>query len=177
MKMAMFFMLRPGFASYFANGASGNQPTQTVTTVPSEQATTTPTSTPTATVAPQTKFTSEKGVAVTITSPSNMQKLSPCSLGVSTLKGHITGSWYFEGSFPVKLLDENGNVVSTLVAQSSGNWMTSNQVNFSAVLTCETGNCPEKGTIVLEKDDPSGLAANADKISIPFLVDNTINCE
>jgi hypothetical protein len=81
--------------------------------------------------------------------------------------GKIPGSWSFEAQFPIQLKDGSGKVVAQTTAQVLGDWMTNQLVPFSAQLTYQTtpsGN----GTLVLQKDNPSGLSANADSISIPI---------
>lgn len=84
------------------------------------------------------------------------------------IEGRARGLWFFEGSFPIKLLDGNGKEIVTVVAQAQGDWMTENFVNFKA--TVEFGKPQtEKGVIVFEKDNPSGLPQNADKFRVPVV--------
>ncbi len=83
-----------------------------------------------------------------------------------TVTGEARGGWYFEASFPVKLLDAGNNVIAQGPAQAQGDWMTANFVPFSVVLTFPP-QTPQQGTLVLEKDNPSGEPANAASISIP----------
>lgn len=92
------------------------------------------------------------------------------------LFGRARGYWFFEASFPVKLYDENGELLATAIAQAqidpndenSAGWMTENFVEFSAELNFETPKTA-KGTLVLEKDNPSGLPENSDELRIPVL--------
>jgi len=84
------------------------------------------------------------------------------------IKGEAKGSWYFEAQFPVKLEDEQGNVLTQTIAHAQGDWMTENMVPFTAELTFNPAD-KEKGFLVLEKDNPSGLPENADSIKIPVL--------
>ncbi len=83
------------------------------------------------------------------------------------VRGEARGNWYFEASFPVRLLDGNNHEISKTVAHAEGEWMTNNFVPFSATLQFETPTTPE-GTLVLEKDNPSGLPQNADEFRIPI---------
>ncbi len=80
--------------------------------------------------------------------------------------GEARGNWYFEASFPVRLLDANGQELAVGPAQAQGEWMTTNFVPFRISLTFATPTTPT-GTLVLEKDNPSGLPENADEIRIP----------
>lgn len=82
-----------------------------------------------------------------------------------TVSGEAKGTWYFEASFPVRLLDAQGTVLAQTPAHALGNWMTTDFVPFTAVLTFQT--TAHQGTLVLEKDNPSGLPQNASSVSIP----------
>ena len=81
--------------------------------------------------------------------------------------GEARGNWYFEASFPVRLLDGNGKEIAVVPAQAQGDWMTTDFVPFRAELTFILPNTKE-GTLVLEKDNPSGLLENADEVRIPI---------
>jgi hypothetical protein len=83
-----------------------------------------------------------------------------------TVTGEAKGGWYFEASFPVHLLDGNGNEIVSAPATAQGDWMTPNFVPFSVTLTFPTP-ATSTGTLVLEKDNPSGEPQNAASISIP----------
>lgn len=83
-----------------------------------------------------------------------------------TITGEARGNWYFEASFPVKILDANGKELGVSYAQAQGEWMTTDFVPFRSTLTFSTPTTPT-GTLVLEKDNPSGLPENADEIRIP----------
>lgn len=82
-----------------------------------------------------------------------------------TITGQARGSWYFEGVFPIKLLDSSGNLLAQTQAHAQGEWTTNDFVPFTAQLTftVPTGGT---GTLVLEKDNPSGLPQNAAEITI-----------
>lgn len=41
-----------------------------------------------------------------------------------TVTGTARGTWYFEASFPVRLLDDLGNELAVAPAQAQGDWMT-----------------------------------------------------
>lgn len=82
------------------------------------------------------------------------------------VKGEARGSWYFEASFPVKILDDNGQVLGQVPAQAQGDWMTTDFVPFQATLQFTTPTT-EKGTVVFQKDNPSGLPANDASVSVP----------
>jgi hypothetical protein len=74
--------------------------------------------------------------------------------------------WYFEGSFPIKLLDAQGNELATIQAKAQGDWMTENWVSFTASLRYYVPT-DQNGTLILMNDNPSGLPENEQKIEIP----------
>jgi hypothetical protein len=84
-----------------------------------------------------------------------------------TIEGEARGTWYFEASFPIKIFDANGKQLGMIPAQAQTDWMTTKFVPFKAVLQFETSTT-KKGTLVLEKDNPSGLSQNADQLTIPI---------
>jgi hypothetical protein len=83
-----------------------------------------------------------------------------------TVTGKARGSWYFEASFPVKLLDANGVVLAQAPAQAQGEWMTTEFVPFSVTLTFTRPTTPT-GVLVLHNDNPSGLPENDKEVRIP----------
>ena len=72
------------------------------------------------------------------------------------IEGRARGTWYFEGSFAVRLLDKNGREIAVVPAEAQDSWMTENWVDFSATLEFEKPDS-EKGYLVFEKANPSGL--------------------
>jgi len=83
------------------------------------------------------------------------------------IEGEARGVWFFEASFPIKLYDANNQLLATAIAQAQGDWMTENFVPFKAELIFERP-MTETGALILEKDNPSGLPANADQLKIPI---------
>jgi hypothetical protein len=82
------------------------------------------------------------------------------------IEGEARGNWFFEASFPVKLLDENNEVLGTTIATALTDWMTTDFVPFRAEIEFETPII-EKGKLVLEKDNPSGLPENSAEFIVP----------
>jgi hypothetical protein len=66
----------------------------------------------------------------------------------------------------VKLLDANGTQLALKPAQAQGDWMTTDFVPFSVTLTYPTP-ATATGTLVLMRDNPSGLPQNDDYLVIP----------
>lgn len=88
------------------------------------------------------------------------------------VKGEARGYWFFEAVFPVKLLDENGNVITQIPAQALGEWMTENFVPFEAILTFSVPK-NQNGTLVFQKDNPSGLPENDAEFRVPVFIKAT----
>jgi spore germination protein GerM len=88
-----------------------------------------------------------------------------------TITGQAAG-WYFEASFPVKLLDANGQELVTTIAQAQSDWMTTEFVPFKATLEFVIDN-EQNGTLVLIKDNPSGLPEHDQKLEIPVKLSAT----
>jgi hypothetical protein len=84
-----------------------------------------------------------------------------------TIRGEARGTWYFEASFPVYIKDANGKELGVIPAQAEDEWMTENFVPFSATLIFETPTT-KTGTLVLQKDNPSGLPEHDDALIIPI---------
>jgi hypothetical protein len=86
-----------------------------------------------------------------------------------TLMGSARGTWFFEGSFPVTVVDWNGLIIGEGIATANGEWMTEDFVPFSAIVnfTVPTDTPYRRGTIILQKDNPSGLPEHDNALEIP----------
>ncbi len=84
--------------------------------------------------------------------------------------GKARGMWYFEASFPVKVLDRDGKVLAQVPAQAQGEWMTSEFVPFKVDIQVPDSYIGPS-ILVLQKDNPSGLPANDASISFPITIE------
>lgn len=84
--------------------------------------------------------------------------------------GEARGGWYFEASFPVQVLDANGNVIANSYGQAQGEWMTENFVPFKAEITVPNSYIG-LATLVLHKDNPSGLPEHDASVSFPITIE------
>ncbi len=82
--------------------------------------------------------------------------------------GKARGPWYFEASFPIKLIDGNGKEIALIPAQAQSDWMTTEFVPFKTILTFSTPTT-KNGKLILKKDNPSGLPENDDSLTIPII--------
>lgn len=87
-----------------------------------------------------------------------------------TIQGTARGPWYFEGSFPVLVVDGKGAVIAQGVAQASTDWMTEDWVPFTATVAFthpdDVGS--GDGLLIIRKDNPSGLPEHDDSFEIPI---------
>ena len=84
--------------------------------------------------------------------------------------GEARGTWYFEASFPIVVLDKDGNELVQTHAEAQADWMTENFVPFKADIKVPTSYIG-KGTLVLKKDNPSGLPSKDASISFPINIE------
>jgi hypothetical protein len=84
------------------------------------------------------------------------------------IRGHARGAWFFEGDFPVVLLDSSGKPLAQGFASAQGEWMTTGFVPFSAVLHFEAPG-PGHGRLLLKKDNPSDRRELDDMLVVPVV--------
>lgn len=140
-----------------------NEPTSSTKT-PSESPTIV---TPEATITPpaieDVATTTERGM-ITVSAPLPNTKVTIPLL----VTGSARGNWYFEASFPIRLVDTNGNTILQTHAEAQGEWMTENFVPFTATLTwSSTSTTATSGVLILMRDNPSGLPEHDAQIEIP----------
>lgn len=83
--------------------------------------------------------------------------------------GEAPGNWFFEASFPVQIRDKDGNVIGRTHASAQGDWMTTEQVTFTSTIHIENGYTGP-ATLILMRDNPSGLPEHDDAVEIPILI-------
>ncbi len=126
---------------------------------------TTNTSTSTPPVATTTtSIKSPLAARIVVTSPTPGSTVSK----TFTVSGKAPGPWYFEASFPIKVVDPSNNFIGQGVAQAQSDWMTEADVPFTATVTVTGYSGP--ATLVLLKDNPSGMPENDDSVSIPIVI-------
>lgn len=79
-----------------------------------------------------------------------------------SFSGSASGLWYFEGDFPVRIVDGQGNVIAESYASSQSNWMTEAQVPFEGEITFNVTE-PTEATLIFQEDDPSGMNVPAER--------------
>ncbi|MEX0933373.1 MAG: Gmad2 immunoglobulin-like domain-containing protein, partial [Candidatus Paceibacterota bacterium] len=85
------------------------------------------------------------------------------------LSGEARGHWFFEASFPFQILSNEGDELFAHYATAQGEWMTENFVPFTTEFTLDT-EYVGPATLVLKRDNPSGLPENDDELIVPVVI-------
>lgn len=98
------------------------------------------------------------------------------------VRGRARGTWFFEASFPIVLVDWDGKIIAQGHADAvldpndpNSTWMTEDFVAFKATLEFENpsfeADFSKRGSLILQKNNPSGLPQNDDALEIPVRFD------
>ncbi len=85
------------------------------------------------------------------------------------VKGRARGYWFFEGSFPVYVLDWDGRIIAQTIAKAQGEWMTEDYVPFEANIIFDIPSYGDRGAIILKRDNPSGLPESDGAVEFPII--------
>jgi len=85
------------------------------------------------------------------------------------IEGKASGSWFFEASFPIKLVDENGELIAQSLANAKSDWMTDDYVEFSGKIEFSV-SVEKKAYLVFQKDNPSGVPENDAEYRMPVVL-------
>ncbi len=114
----------------------------------------------------QSDFFSTSSMPIVVSYPVENQEVS----NPIKIEGKARGNWFFEGSFPIQLVDTNGNIVTSTIATAQGEWMTADFVNFTASIEYNKASSTKHALIVLNKDNPSGNPDFDQSIFIPVIL-------
>lgn len=86
------------------------------------------------------------------------------------IRGEARGTWFFEASFPVTLVNWDGLIIAESFATAQSEWMTTDFVPFEAKIEFEfdPNTYSNRGFLILRKDNPSGLPEHDDALEIPI---------
>lgn len=109
----------------------------------------------------------EKFDLIRLTSPKLYQKIS----SPLVIAGEARGTWFFEASFPVTLVDWDGRIIAESFIMTSDDWMTTDFVRFRGTLNFSKPDdlIYNNGSLILHKDNPSGLPEFDDALEIPII--------
>lgn len=91
------------------------------------------------------------------------------------LEGEARGTWFFEASFPVSIVNWDGLIIAEHYASAEGEWMTTDYVPYTSTIEFESPynegdpDFMKRGAIILQKDNPSGLPEHDDALEIPIM--------
>jgi len=86
-----------------------------------------------------------------------------------TFSAETPGTMFFEASFPVTVKDASGNIVYFGLATADGEWMTEAYVPFTASLEKQADPSTETGTMIFQRDNPSGLPEHDSSFEVPVV--------
>lgn len=92
--------------------------------------------------------------------------------GTILLKGKAR-KWYFEASFPVRLIDASGKEVLAVPVQAQGEWMTVEFVPFETTITIPASAVKGNAMLVFTEDNPAGdeeRGRPVESVSIPIII-------
>ncbi len=109
---------------------------------------------------------SEKGVKLQL---DNIKDGDTVDVGFE-IKGSVSGEWFFEGIFPVRIFNQYGEIINSLSATATKDWTDEGSVPFSLLLDTYI---EAKSIVVLrfEKSNPSDLETNSDYAEITITLD------
>ena len=85
-----------------------------------------------------------------------------------TVTGKAPGNWFFEASAPIQIRDSENSKIFQGTIKTEEDWMTTKLVPFSGEITVSGYTGP--ATLVLLRDNPSGLPENDDSIEVPIVI-------
>lgn len=91
------------------------------------------------------------------------------------VKGKARGTWYFEASFPIVIVDWDGKIIGEGHAEAIGDWMTEDFVPFKGVINytrpenMKAGTYSERGAVIFKNDNPSGDPAKDKAVEVPVI--------
>jgi hypothetical protein len=86
-----------------------------------------------------------------------------------TVEGQAKGNWFFEASFPIEIVDDQGNILGQSHVQAQSDWMTDGLVPFKGEINYQLA-ATTTGKLVLKNDNPSGLPQNDKRTEMPIII-------
>lgn len=86
------------------------------------------------------------------------------------VRGRARGTWFFEGDFPMVIIDASGRVIGQSYCTAQGPWMTKEFVTFEGKITFEKTTSSGNAVLLLKKDNPTGKPEKDDALEIPLFI-------
>ena len=114
-------------------------------------------------------------IVLTITSPGLNEEISSPVL----VSGQASGSWFFEGSFPVEIYDSTSKLLGSGVVKfksksADDTWMTTALVDFQGEIKFIQPKTAE-GYFLFKKDNPSGKPELEKSFKLPVKFGKAVN--
>lgn len=114
-------------------------------------------------------FSQEIGNELDVSDEIQISNPRPNQLIEKTLEitGRAKGTWLFEAQTVARLYDKDNNLITEGIVTAQSDWMTEELIPFKGTLNFVHPG-PEKGKLVIEKSNPSGLPENDSQLIVPI---------
>lgn len=85
-----------------------------------------------------------------------------------TITGQARGTWFFEATAPVVLVDWDGLIIGEGYIQTQSDWMTEDFVPFIGILEFVRPSYGNTGALILQASNPSDLPEYDRAVEIPI---------
>lgn len=85
--------------------------------------------------------------------------------------GEARGPWFFEANFSIEVVSPSGSIIAGSFATAQGEWMTEEFVPFMSEIIDLPSAYTGPATLILYKQNASGLPENEASVSIPIVVE------
>jgi hypothetical protein len=85
--------------------------------------------------------------------------------------GKAKGAWFFEGSFMLEVVSPSGDKVAQNIISAEGDWMQDGLVDFKSEIVQMPSAYRGEATLILRKNNASGLPEHDASVSIPIIVE------
>ena len=86
-----------------------------------------------------------------------------------TITGQARGTWFFEATAPVSLVNWDGLIIAEGYIMTTEDWMTTEFVNFVGTLEFTKPDYKNNGALILQADNPSDLPEYDRAVEIPII--------
>ena len=85
------------------------------------------------------------------------------------VSGIARGGWFFEATAPLILTDWDGRIIAESYIEAQGEWMTDDFIPFSGTIDFTVPTYGERGTLIFQKANASGLSEHDDAFEVQIL--------
>lgn len=85
------------------------------------------------------------------------------------VSGSAPNQWFYEAVFPIQVRDSDDDLIGSAQGQAQSDWTQPGQIKFTAQIAVDS-SYEGPATLILLKDNPSGLPQNADEVTVPIVI-------